>query len=89
MEKVFEIYIRTTPERLWAAITDPDVRARFHFGNRIASDWSPGSAYVITNPNAPARWSRARTSRSTHHAGWSSPCSPCGARTSPRTGPPG
>ena len=53
MEKVFEIYIRTTPERLWAAITDPDVRGRFHFGNRIASDWSPGSAYVITNPNAP------------------------------------
>ena len=53
MEKVFEIYIRTTPERLWAAITDPAVRARFHFGNRIESDWSPGSAYVITNPNAP------------------------------------
>ena len=24
MEKVFEIYIRTTPERLWRAITDPD-----------------------------------------------------------------
>jgi len=52
MEKVFEIYIRTTPDRLWAAITDPDVRARFHFGNRIDSDWSPGSAYAITNPNA-------------------------------------
>ena len=53
MEKVFEIYIRTTPERLWAAITDPDVRARFHFGNRIESDWSAGSAYLITNPHAP------------------------------------
>ena len=24
MEKVFEIYIRTTPERLWEAITDSD-----------------------------------------------------------------
>ena len=24
MEKVFEIYIKTTPERLWEAITDPD-----------------------------------------------------------------
>src|ERR1700694_3481106 len=24
MEKVFEIYIRTTPERLWEAITDGD-----------------------------------------------------------------
>ena len=27
MEKVFEIYIKTTPERLWEAITDPELRA--------------------------------------------------------------
>jgi DNA-binding transcriptional ArsR family regulator len=27
MEKVFEIYIKTTPERLWQAITDPALRA--------------------------------------------------------------
>jgi uncharacterized protein YndB with AHSA1/START domain/DNA-binding transcriptional ArsR family regulator len=52
MEKVFEIYIRTTPERLWDAITDPDTRRRFHFGNRVESDWTPGSPYVVTNPNA-------------------------------------
>src|SRR5207247_768767 len=25
MEKVFEVYIRTTPERLWEAITDSDM----------------------------------------------------------------
>jgi uncharacterized protein YndB with AHSA1/START domain len=52
MEKVFEIYIRTTPERLWDAITDPDTRRRFQFGNRVESDWTPGSPYVVTNPNA-------------------------------------
>jgi uncharacterized protein YndB with AHSA1/START domain len=52
MEKVFEIYIRTTPERLWTAITDPDTRRRFHFGNRVESEWTPGSTYVVTNPNA-------------------------------------
>ncbi len=38
MEKVFEIYIRTTPERLWEAITDPEIRGKFQFGNRIASE---------------------------------------------------
>src|SRR3954454_20458313 len=27
MEKVFEIYIKTTPERLWEAITDPAQRS--------------------------------------------------------------
>ncbi len=47
MEKVFDIYIRTTPERLWHAITDPDIRARFHFGLRVESDWAPGSSYHL------------------------------------------
>jgi uncharacterized protein YndB with AHSA1/START domain len=32
MEKVFEIYIRTTPDRVWEAITDPDIRAQYSFG---------------------------------------------------------
>ncbi len=53
MEKVFEIYIRTTPERLWAAITDPDTRTKFHYGNRIESDWTAGSDYALTNPGVP------------------------------------
>ncbi len=54
MEKVFDIYIRTTPERLWQAITDPDTRARFHFGLRVESDWTPGSAYRLTPGGAEA-----------------------------------
>jgi uncharacterized protein YndB with AHSA1/START domain len=53
MEKVFEIYIRTTPERLWDAITDSDIRGKFQFGNRITSDWTPGSRFEMTNPGAP------------------------------------
>src|SRR5947209_20582304 len=32
MEKVFEIYIKTTPERQWEAITDSDLRRRYNFG---------------------------------------------------------
>jgi uncharacterized protein YndB with AHSA1/START domain len=53
MEKIFEIYIRTTPERLWEAITDPAVRARYHFGAGVESDWTPGSHYALTHPGAP------------------------------------
>src|SRR5437588_8444859 len=45
MEKVFEIYIKTTPERLWEAITDPDMRTRYSFGVATRSDWTPGSHY--------------------------------------------
>ncbi len=52
MEKIFEIYIRTTPERLWAAITDPATRARFQFGASVRSDWTPGSAYLLTHPGS-------------------------------------
>jgi uncharacterized protein YndB with AHSA1/START domain len=53
MEKVFEIYIKTTPERLWEAITDPDQRRRYNFGVGLESDWSEGSSYTATSPNAP------------------------------------
>jgi uncharacterized protein YndB with AHSA1/START domain len=52
MEKVFEIYIRTTPERLWEAITDRATRAKFQFGCHIDSDWTPGSRYELSNPKA-------------------------------------
>src|SRR6266567_4756122 len=45
MEKVFEIYIKTTPERLWEAITDPDMRRKYTFGVVVNSDWKPGSPY--------------------------------------------
>ena len=43
MEKVFEIYIRTTPERLWEAITDPETRAKYNFGAGVFGDWSVGA----------------------------------------------
>jgi uncharacterized protein YndB with AHSA1/START domain/DNA-binding transcriptional ArsR family regulator len=52
MEKVFEIYIRTTPERLWEAITDPTIRAKYHFGAAVRSDWTPGSPYTLGHPAA-------------------------------------
>jgi len=45
MEKVFEIYIKTTPERLWEAITDPELRSQYSFGVRVDSDWTVGSRY--------------------------------------------
>src|SRR6188474_615412 len=43
MEKIYEIYIATTPERLWEAITDPDQRAVYTFGAKATSDWTPGA----------------------------------------------
>jgi DNA-binding transcriptional ArsR family regulator len=48
VEKVFEIYIKTTPERLWQAITSPRLRARYAFGVEVHSDWKKGSTYAGT-----------------------------------------
>ncbi len=53
MEKVFEIYIRTTPEHLWEAITDSETRAKYQFGMRVKSDWTPGSRFEMSHPGAP------------------------------------
>jgi DNA-binding transcriptional ArsR family regulator len=52
MEKVFEIYIRTTPERLWEAITDPTMRAKYHFGVGAHSEWTRGSTYQLIHPGS-------------------------------------
>jgi uncharacterized protein YndB with AHSA1/START domain len=47
---VFEIYIKTTPERLWEAITSEEMRARYSFGVGTVSDWTPGSDYKASVP---------------------------------------
>jgi uncharacterized protein YndB with AHSA1/START domain len=60
MEKVFEIYIKTTPERLWEAITDASC-GEVHFGVGIDSDWTPDRA-TRRHPGAASR-SRGREPR--------------------------
>jgi uncharacterized protein YndB with AHSA1/START domain len=47
---VFEIYIKTTPERLWEAITDGEMRKRYNFGVGTVSDWTKGSEYRASVP---------------------------------------
>jgi uncharacterized protein YndB with AHSA1/START domain len=52
MEKVFEVYIKTTPERLWEAITSPELRQKYTFGVGVESDWTTGSSYKAVHPEA-------------------------------------
>jgi uncharacterized protein YndB with AHSA1/START domain len=47
---VFEVYIKTTPERLWEAITSEEMRARYSFGVGTVSDWTEGSEYRASVP---------------------------------------
>ena len=47
---VFEIYIKTTPERLWEAITEPKLRALYSFGVETRSEWTVGATYRASVP---------------------------------------
>jgi uncharacterized protein YndB with AHSA1/START domain len=47
---VFEIYIKTTPERLWEAIVSEEMRKKYSFGVGTSSDWTPGSTYKSAVP---------------------------------------
>jgi uncharacterized protein YndB with AHSA1/START domain/DNA-binding transcriptional ArsR family regulator len=40
---VYEVYIRTTPERLWQAISSPEDTRRYYFRSDVESDWQTGS----------------------------------------------
>ncbi|MGW5052133.1 ArsR/SmtB family transcription factor [Actinokineospora sp. NPDC004072] len=52
VERVFEIYIQTTPERLWEAITTSEIREKYQFGVRFSTDWSVGSQLEMRHPGA-------------------------------------
>jgi uncharacterized protein YndB with AHSA1/START domain len=48
---VYVSYIRTTPEKLWVALTDPDFMKRYWFGTYCESDWKPGSSWRMVQPD--------------------------------------
>lgn len=42
---VFATYIRTTPDRIWRALTESEFTTRYYYGSTVHSDWQPGSRY--------------------------------------------
>ena len=40
-------YIRTTPEKLWKALTDPEFTKQYWFGIRSETEWRAGSAWKL------------------------------------------
>lgn len=45
---VYVTFIRTTPEQLWSALTDPDFMKQYWFGTHFQTDWKVGSAWRLT-----------------------------------------
>jgi uncharacterized protein YndB with AHSA1/START domain len=44
---VYVTYIRTTPEKLWEALTGPEFQRQFFLGAHMQSDWKKGSAWKL------------------------------------------
>ncbi len=45
-ELIYTTYIRTTPEKVWNAITNPEFARQYWGGNENVSDWKPGSKWA-------------------------------------------
>ena len=49
---VYVTYIRTTPEKLWSALTrDVDFMKQYWFGTHCDSQWTPGSSWKMVSPD--------------------------------------
>src|SRR3954463_13460011 len=44
---VYETTIRTTPERLWEALTSGEITRRYWFDRRVESSWTPGAPVTV------------------------------------------
>jgi uncharacterized protein YndB with AHSA1/START domain len=53
---VYVSYIRTTPEKLWQALTDPEFTRQYWFGMRAESEWKPGSPWKLVASSDGAVW---------------------------------
>src|SRR5690242_3121394 len=48
---VYVTYIRTTPEKLWQALTDPAFIRQYWCRIQAESDWTPGSSWQLIIPD--------------------------------------
>ena len=63
--QVYRVYIRTTPQAIWDAITKPEWSQRYGYGGSVDYDLRPGGAYRgLHEPGDAATWA-PRTSSST------------------------
>ena len=46
---VYVTYIRTTPEKLWSALTDAEFQKQYWFGMHCESQWTAGSPWKLVS----------------------------------------
>ena len=48
---VYVTYIRTTPEKLWRALIEPEFTRKFWVNTTQESEWKPGASWKILTPD--------------------------------------
>ena len=48
---IYVTYIRTTPEKLWKALIEPEFTRRFWCNTTQQSEWKPGASWKILMPD--------------------------------------
>ncbi len=48
---VYTIYIASTPERVWKALTSAEFSRKYFFGNSVEVDQRVGGAYIVRTPD--------------------------------------
>jgi len=76
---VYVTYIRTTPEKLWAALTDPQTIRKYWFGMTAECDWKPGSPWRLKFEDGRTATSHSR--RRLEAVADVSPCKSAGLRS--------
>jgi uncharacterized protein YndB with AHSA1/START domain len=67
------IYIGAPPDKVWQALTDPEITQRYWFGTRFESDWKVGSPIIwrragqVTDEQTLLRLERPRVLSFTFH----------------------
>ncbi len=74
----YEVQVDAPPERVWEAITEPDLTERYFFGTRVESDFEPGAPIAYRNAEGGAdvtgevlRVEPSRRLETTFQAAWS------------------
>ena len=48
---VYTIYIASTPEQVWEALTSPEFSRKYFFGNTVEVELKVGGAYIVRQPD--------------------------------------
>lgn len=52
LNHVYEVYIRTTPDKIWQALTDGKTSKQYFYGGTLKSDWKVGSSMDLVDDEA-------------------------------------